>query len=75
MEETTMCSEGKKGQEQERMSKDFECSPGNFQEMMEMMKRCCPGENSFTDCKTMMEAMKMCCGQTAEKAESGCQES
>ncbi len=45
--------------------------PKDFQNLFEMMNKCCAGRESFPDCSAMMEKMKeACCEPTTDKTEA-----
>lgn len=64
------CKEAKKKEDQKS-----EGSGPAGSGMFEMMKKCCPGEEAFSDCSTMMKGMMEtmrshpCCAPKAKDAE------
>lgn len=44
-------------EEKNAMMCDFNFSEGDFEEMVEMMKKCCPDAKGNFDCCSMMEGM------------------
>ncbi len=59
----------KKEQPGEKRENACGCAPEDFQDMREMMKKCCPGWDALPDCAVMMAAMRdMCSGSNSSRS-------